>query len=385
MEKQTIFSEKGVGGMSDLKRTPLFPEYEKHGAKTIDFGGWDLPVQFSSIKQEHLTTRTKAGLFDVSHMGEIVVKGPKSLEFLQKMTTNDVEKLTPNRAHYTFMCYEDGGTVDDFLIYKMSVSHYFLVVNAANAEKDYDWLIKNNHYSSEDVTIENVSSDYVQVALQGPRAEEILQTMTETNVSDIKFFRFEDEVKFKGISEAAIVSRTGYTGEDGFEIYINKDSGRDLWSAILQTGEAKGLELIGLGARDTLRFEANLPLYGQELSKDITPIEAGLKFAVKVNKESDFIGKQVLKEQVENGPQRKLVNIEMIDKGIPRHGYDIYKGEEKIGFITSGTQSPTLQKNIGMGIVKSEFATEGTEIYVQVRKRTLKAVVVKAPFYKRDK
>lgn len=371
--------------MTKLKRTPLFPEYEKSGAKTIDFGDWDLPVQFSSIKQEHQITRTKAGLFDVSHMGEIVVKGPKSLDFLQKMTTNDVEKLTAKRAHYTFMCYEDGGTVDDFLIYKMSEDNYFLVVNAANTEKDYEWLTKHNNYSPEDLTVENISSDFVQVALQGPRAEEILQMMTETNLSNIKFFRFEDEVKFAGISEPAIVSRTGYTGEDGFEIYINKDHGRDLWTSILQAGEDKGLEPIGLGARDTLRFEANLPLYGQELSKDITPIEAGLKFAVKVNKAADFIGKDVLKEQVENGVKRKLVNIEMIDKGIPRTGHDIFMDEKKIGFVTSGTQSPTLQKNIGMALVKSEFATEGTALYVQVRKRTLKAVVVKAPFYKRDK
>lgn len=371
--------------MSELKRTPLFPEYEKHGAKTIDFGGWDLPVQFSSIKQEHQTTRTKAGLFDVSHMGEIIIKGPKSLEFLQKMTTNDVSKLTPGRAHYTFMCYEDGGTVDDFLIYMMSENNYFLVVNAANTDKDFEWLTKNNDYSTEDVKITNASSEYVQVALQGPKAEEILQLMTETKLSEIKFFRFDAQVLLNGVTVPAIVSRTGYTGEDGFEIYINKFSGRDLWTATLEAGKDKGIEPIGLGARDTLRFEANLPLYGQELSKDITPIEAGLSFAVKINKESAFIGKEVLKEQIENGTKRKLVNIEMIDKGIPRHGYDVYNNEEKVGFVTSGTQSPTLQKNIGMALVDSTLANEGTELYVQVRKRTLKAIVVKAPFYKREK
>lgn len=371
--------------MSELKRTPLFPEYEKFGAKTIDFGGWDLPVQFSSIKQEHQTTRTKAGLFDVSHMGEIVVKGPKSLDFLQKMTTNDVAKLTPGRAHYTFMCYENGGVVDDFLIYMISENNYFLVVNAANTDKDYEWLCKHKENEDKNVSIANVSQQYVQLALQGPRAEEILQTVTDTKLSDIRFFRFADEVKFTGLADTGIVSRTGYTGEDGFEIYIPQSSGRDLWATVLNAGKNKGLEPIGLGARDTLRFEANLALYGQELSEDITPIEAGLSFAVKVNKEADFIGKKILKDQVENGPDRKSVNIEMIDKGIPRHGYEMLKDGEVIGVVTSGTQSPTLEKNIGMALVKAEFAKEGTELYVQVRKRTLKAVVVKSPFYKREK
>jgi|SRR5690625_12156 len=369
--------------MSDLKRTPLFPEYEKSGAKTIDFGGWDLPVQFSGIKHEHETTRTKAGLFDVSHMGEIVVKGPQSLAFLQKVVTNDVAKLTPKRAQYTFMCYENGGTIDDFLIYMMEENHYLIVVNAANTEKDYEWLIKQNDYEEAELTIENVSADYAQVALQGPKAEEILQTLTKTNLKEIKFFRFENPVYFSSIKDGAIVSRTGYTGEDGFEIYIDQASGRDLWNLILQAGEDKGLEPIGLGARDTLRFEVNLPLYGQELSKDISPVEAGLKFAVKVNKQADFIGKKALKQQIETGPKRKLVGIEMIDKGIPRHGYEVLYNDENIGFITSGTQSPSLQKNIGLALLNSEFTEEGTELVVQVRKRKLKAVVVNTPFYKK--
>lgn len=371
--------------MAELRKTPLFPEYEEHGGKTIDFGGWDLPVQFSSIKHEHEVTRTKAGLFDVSHMGEIEVKGPKSLGFLQKMSTNDVSKLVPKKAQYTFMCYEDGGTVDDLLIYMIEKDHYLLVVNAANTDKDFDWLKQNNDDAEEDVSIKNVSSDYVQLALQGPKAQEILQQTTDTNLDDIKFFRFETDVNFSGIEKGALVSRTGYTGEDGFEIYIDAAYGRKLWNLILDAGKDKGLEPVGLGARDTLRFEANLPLYGQELSKDITPIEAGLKFAVKVNKEADFIGKQRLKAQVENGPERKLVGIEMIDKGIPRTGYDIYHGNEKIGFITSGTQSPTLQKNIGSGLIKAEFAEAGTELEIQVRKRKLKAVIINTPFLKGNK
>ncbi len=369
--------------MSQLKRTPLFSEYEKHGAKTIDFGGWDLPVQFSGIKHEHEVTRTKAGLFDVSHMGEITVKGPKSKEFLQKMTTNDVAKLTPNKAQYTFMCYADGGTVDDFLIYMIDEDNYLLVVNAANTDKDYEWLVKQNNYSETDLVIENVSSFYAQLALQGPAAEEILQTITKTDLKAIRFFRFETAVSFSGVEAKAIVSRTGYTGEDGFEIYINKESGSSLWNAILEAGKDKGIEPIGLGARDTLRFEVGLPLYGQELSKDTSPVEAGLKFAVKVNKEEDFIGKAVLKQQVENGPERKLAGIEMIDKGIPRTGYDVYHDDEKIGTVTSGTQSPTLQKNLGNILVKAPFAAEGTEVIIQVRKRKLKAVVVKTPFYKK--
>ncbi|WP_106497161.1 glycine cleavage system aminomethyltransferase GcvT [Lentibacillus sp. Marseille-P4043] len=368
--------------MSDLKRTPLYPEYEKHGAKTVDFGGWDLPVQFTGIKQEHHTTRTKAGLFDVSHMGEIVVKGEKSLPFLQKIMTNDVAKLQPKRAQYTFMCYEDGGTVDDLIVYMLEENHYLLVVNAANTEKDYDWLVRNN---SEGATISNVSENYVQLALQGPLAEEILQSLTETDLSEIKFFRFENPVYFSTISAGAIVSRTGYTGEDGFEIYINAENGQALWQLLLEAGKDKGLEPIGLGARDTLRFEANLALYGQELSKDITPLEAGMSFAVKVKKDAAFIGKDALLKQKEAGVPRKLVGIEMIDKGIPRHGYEVFADDQEIGFITSGTQSPTLQKNVGLALVQSEFAQVGTEVVVQVRKRQLKAIVVETPFYKRSK
>ncbi|ASN05253.1 glycine cleavage system aminomethyltransferase GcvT [Virgibacillus necropolis] len=368
--------------MSELKRTPIFPEYEESGAKTVDFGGWDLPVQFSGIKHEHEVTRTKAGLFDVSHMGEIIVQGEHSLDFLQRVLTNDVSKLTPKRAQYTILCYENGGTVDDLIVYMLEENNYLLVVNAANTEKDFAWL---NEQNKENVTIDNVSKDYVQLALQGPKAESILQSVTKTNLSDIKFFRFENPVYFANIEAGAIVSRTGYTGEDGFEIYIDAASGVDLWKLLLETGKEEGIEAIGLGARDTLRFEANLALYGQELSKDITPIEAGLGFAVKVKKEADFIGKSVLKEQVENGADRKLVGIEMIDKGIPRHGYEVLIGEEEVGFVTSGTQSPTLNKNVGLVLIKSEYAEEGTEVVVQVRKRKLKAKVVKTPFYKREK
>lgn len=371
--------------VSELKRTPLYPEYEALGAKTVDFGGWDMPVQFAGIKQEHEATRTKAGLFDVSHMGEVTVKGPKSEEYLQKITTNDVSKLNPGRAHYTFSCYENGGVVDDYLIYKLADNDYLLVVNAGNTDKDYEWFVKNNTYSAEEVEIKNVSADYVQLALQGPKAESILQKITKEDLSEIKFFGFKEDVKFDSIDAGGLVSRTGYTGEDGFEIYIDSNSGRDLWNAILEAGKEDGVQPIGLGARDTLRFEAGLPLYGQELTADITPIEAGLKFAVKVNKESDFIGRSVINDQVENGAPRKLVGIEMIDKGIPRTGYEVYIGENKVGEVTSGTQSPTLNKNIGNVLIDTEHAEAGTEVEIQVRKRKLKAVIVKTPFYKREK
>ncbi|MFS0672795.1 glycine cleavage system aminomethyltransferase GcvT [Ornithinibacillus sp. 179-J 7C1 HS] len=370
--------------MSELKRTPIFPEYEKLGAKTIDFGGWDLPVQFSSIKEEHEATRTKAGLFDVSHMGEILVTGPKAKDYLQYVTTNDVSKLVPNKAQYALMCYEDGGTVDDFLIYMLGDCEYLVVVNAANTEKDFEWMVKNNQFNEDEVTIQNVSSEFAQLALQGPKAEEILQTITNIDLSTIKFFRFEKEVYINGVQNPVLVSRTGYTGEDGFELYITSDEGPKLWNIILEAGKDKGILPIGLGARDTLRFEANLPLYGQEISAKITPIEAGLGFAVKVNKEAEFIGKAVLKDQVENGTKRKLVGIEMIDKGIPRNGYEVLHGNEVIGFVTSGTQSPTLQKNIGLALVKTEFAELGEELEIQVRKRRLRANVISRKFLKQD-
>src|SRR5690625_21017 len=371
--------------MSELKRTPLYPEYETFGAKTIDFGGWDLPVQFSSIKQEHELTRTKATLFDVSHMGEIVVKGPGSLDFLQSVVTNDVAKLVPNKAQYTFMCYENGGIVDDFLIYMIEQDHYLLVVNAANTEKDYQWLQTQNK-NNENVIIEDVSDTYALLALQGPLAEKILQKVIEIDLSEMKPFSFENNVKFNHTNFEALISRTGYTGEDGFEIYVNTENSRELWKIILKAGEEDGLEPAGLGARDTLRFEAGLPLYGQELSNDITPIEAGLKFAVKINKEADFIGKSVLKDQIENGVDRKIVGIEMIDKGIPRTGYEVQTEDgNKVGFVTSGTQSPTLKKNIDLAMIDKKNNEIVSKIDIQDRNQILKAVVIATPFDKRNK
>lgn len=329
--------------MSQLKRTPLFEVYKDYGAKTIDFGGWDLPVQFSSIKEEHEAVRTKAGLFDVSHMGEIEVKGTDSLKYLQKMMTNDISKLKNSGAQYTAMCYENGGTVDDLLVYKIEDDHYLLVVNASNIEKDFNWL---QDHAEGNVELKNLSEDMAQLAIQGPLAEKVLQKLAGTNLSDIGFFKFQQDVDLNG--KKALVSRTGYTGEDGFEVYCDAQDAVAIWIEILEAGKEEGVLPCGLGARDTLRFEANLALYGQELSPEITPLEAGIGFAVKVNKEADFIGKEVLKNQKENGVPRKLAGIEMIDRGIPRHGYPVYKGEELIGEVTTGTQSPTLKRILAL-------------------------------------
>jgi len=371
---------KGAIHMTELYRTPLYDVYKNYGAKTIDFGGWDLPVQFSSIKEEHEAVRTKAGLFDVSHMGEVEVRGEDSLAFLQKIATNDVSLLKNGGAQYTAMCYEDGGTVDDLLIYKKADHDYLLVINASNIEKDVDWLTTNLFG---DVSIKNVSDDLALLALQGPLAEKVLQTLTDIDLSEIKFFKFKDEVNVAGVK--ALVSRTGYTGENGFELYCAANDAITLWEKILEAGKEDGVLPCGLGARDTLRFEATLPLYGQELSKDITPIEAGIGFAVKTNKEADFNGKAVLKDQKENGAARKLVGIELIEKGIPRHGYEVFVNGEEVGVVTTGTQSPTLGKNIGLALLKTEFTELGTKVEVQVRKKRLKAVVVATPFYKRPK
>ncbi len=366
--------------MSQLKRTPLFDVYKDHGAKTIDFGGWDLPVQFSSIKEEHEAVRTRAGLFDVSHMGEIEVKGSDSLPFLQKMMTNDISKIKDFGVQYTAMCYENGGTVDDLLVYKFADDHYLLVVNASNIDKDYKWLI--DHLEG-DIKLENLSEKMAQVAIQGPLAEQALQKLVEeTNLADIGFFKFQDDVNING--KKALVSRTGYTGEDGFEIYCAVKDVISIWRDILEAGKEDGVIPCGLGARDTLRFEANLVLYGQEISQHITPLEAGIGFAVKVNKEAEFNGKEVLVNQKEHGLKRKIVGIEMIDRGIPRHGYPVYKGDEQIGEVTTGTQSPTLKKNIGLALLNSNETSVGNEVEVEIRGKRLKAVVAPTPFYKRE-
>jgi aminomethyltransferase len=370
----------GGVSMSNLLKTPLFPIYAEYGAKTIDFGGWDLPVQFSSIKDEHEAVRTKAGLFDVSHMGEVTVKGPDALSYLQKMVTNDISTLVNGKALYSPMCYPDGGTVDDLLVYKKAENDYMVVINAGNIAKDVEWMQK---HVEEDVEIENISNEVALLALQGPLAEKVLQKLTSDSLRDIAFFHFKDQVNLDGVT--GLVSRTGYTGEDGFEIYLDPKDASELWKKILEAGKEEGVLPCGLGARDTLRFEAKLPLYGQEITADITPIEAGLGFAVKTDIEADFIGKDVLKEQKENGAPRKLVGVEMIDRGIPRHGYPVFIDGEKVGEVTTGTQSPTLKKNVGLVLIDSTYAQVGQEVDVEIRNKSVKAVIIKSPFYRRPK
>ena len=365
--------------MADLKRTPLFASYQKYGAKLIDFGGWELPVQFSGILEEHKAVREKAGLFDVSHMGEVDVKGKDALQFIQKMITNDASKLVDGKALYSPMCYPDGGTVDDLLVYRYNQEHYLLVINAANIEKDVAWLLE---HVEGDVEVKNISEEVSQLALQGPIAENVLQRIADIELSAIGVFEFKADVRLKEIK--ALVSRTGYTGEDGFEIYLSNDDAPKLYDIILEIGKEDGVIPCGLGARDTLRFEAKLPLYGQELSATISPLEAGIGFFVKLDK-TDFIGKDALSQQKEQGLPRKIVGIEMIERGIPRSHYPVYVGDEQIGEITTGTQSPTLKKNLGLALLKTDFTSIGTEVWVEIRNKKVKAQVVKTPFYKRSK
>jgi len=370
--------------MEQLKRTPLYMEYDKWRAKTINFGGWELPVQFSSIMEEHERTRTKASLFDVSHMGQIIVEGADSLPFLQTLLTNDVSKLTPHRVQYTLMCHEQGGTIDDFLLYMLAENCYLLVVNASNTEKNTAWLKQHQKPYSE-VDIVDKSNDYAVLALQGPKAEAVLTKLVDISLEGLKPFTFNPAVKIKGLEATALISRTGYTGEDGFEIYINSSESRLLWDTLLDAGKKFDIKPAGLGARDTLRLEAGLPLYGQELSETITPVEANLPFAIKVDKGCSFVGKDILKKQLTQGPMRKISGIEMIEKGIPRTGYRVLNEHgEEIGEVTSGTKSPTLQKSIGFALLDHSFVGIGTKIWIQIRKRKVEAKVVKTPFYRRS-
>jgi len=362
----------------NLKHTPLYSVYKNYGAKLIDFGGWELPVQFSTgILEEHQAVRERAGLFDVSHMGEVEVKGKDALQYIQKLITNDLTKLTDGKALYSPMCYPNGGTVDDLLVYRYSENHYLIVINASNIDKDVEWF---EQHLTGDVQLKNISEQISQLAVQGPSAETILQKLVDIDLSEIGTFYFQSDVDING--SKALVSRTGYTGEDGFEIYLSNHDAPNVWDMILDAGKDEGILPCGLGARDTLRFEARLPLYGQELSKDITPIEAGLGFFVKLDK-GDFIGREVLAKQKEQGAPRKLVGIEMIDRGIPRSHYPVYIDDKKIGEVTTGTQSPTLKKNLGLALIDKEHALIDNEVNIEIRNKKLKAKIIKLPFYKR--
>jgi len=363
------------------KRTPFYQEHKKLGAKIIDFGGFDMPVQYEGIKQEHRSVRERAGLFDVSHMGEFFVRGPKALDLIQKVTINDASKLVPGKAQYTAMCYENGGIVDDLLVYMLSDEEYMLVVNASNIEKDWDWIVSHNSMNAD---LENRSDDYALIALQGPKSIEILQKLTETDVSGIKFYTFEQGAVAG--EDDVIISATGYTGEKGFELYIDtkKADTVKIWNELLKKGEEFGLEPAGLGARDTLRLEMGFALYGNDITKETNPIEANLGWLTKLDKE-DFVGKDAIAEVKEKGRNRKLTGF-VIDEGrnVPRSGYKIMDSEgNEIGFVTSGTQSISLNKGIGMGYINMDHAKEGEAIKIQIRKKEVNATVTKPPFYKK--
>ncbi len=363
------------GEKNMLKRTPLYDKHLQLGGKMTNFGGWELPVQYTGIIDEHLKVRSDAGLFDVSHMGEIWVTGAGAEAFLQKLVTNDISRAAPGKAVYSPVCYPDGGTVDDLIVYKYAQDRFLLVVNASNTDKDFDWILKN---LPDDCTAENKSDEYAQLALQGPRAERILQKLTDVPLNTIRFFNFVPEAVVGGVK--VMISRSGYTGEDGFELYFDRDRAVELWDKIMDAGSEEGLVPAGLGARDTLRFEAALPLYGHELSEEITPLEAGLGRFVKLDK-PDFIGKTALEKQKSEGVPRLLAGFEMIDKGVPRSQYTVEVGGETVGYVTSGSYAPSLGKNFGLAILKAEYAVEGQEIDVVIRGRRMKARVVRLPFY----
>lgn len=366
----------------NLKQTPLYPVYAEYGEpRMVEFAGWSMPVQFAGIQKEHQAVREHAGLFDVSHMGEFLVEGADSAAFLQFMTTNDVTKLKDGKCQYSFLCYPDGGVVDDLLIYRLSKDRYMLVVNAANIEKDFRWL--QEHLPEGDVTLRDISEETALLALQGPAAAAIVRAAGAGVVAELAPFRFLTGITVGGV--ACLVSRTGYTGEDGFEFYVPAGQAVTLWRTLMRAGEPFGLCPAGLGARDTLRFEACLPLYGQELSPSISPLEAGQGMFVKADK-GDFIGREALIRQLAEGVPRKLAGIEMVERGIPRSRYEVRSLDgEKIGEVTSGTQSPTLKKNIGLALIASGFAEIGTPVHVDIRGKLVRAEIVPTPFIQKKR
>ena len=365
--------------MENLKKTPLYNTYSEYGGKIIEFGGWAMPVQFEGIISEHEAVRGAAGLFDVSHMGEVEIKGAEAFAFVQNLVTNDVSVLNNNQILYTLMCYTNGGVVDDLLVYKVSGEHFYLVINAGNIDKDFQWMLDNKQLYNVEIT--NISGVVAELAIQGPKAQKILQEITDIDLNEIKFFYFKSDVLIDGVK--CIVSRTGYTGEDGFEIYCSRSEIEKLWHKLLDIGKKDGLAPAGLGSRDTLRFEACLPLYGNEISQDVTPLEAGLGFFVKLQK-NNFIGKEALLKQKEEGLKRKLVGFEMMERGIPRHGYEVRVLGEKIGVVTTGYLAPTLKKNIGLALIDSKYCELRTEIEIVIRGKSLKAKVISKKFYKKN-
>ncbi len=362
-----------------LKKTPLFETHKRLGAKIIEFGPWLMPLYYTSIVDEHNTVRNRVGLFDVSHMGEFNIRGKDALAFVQRLITNDASYLDNNQVLYTPMCNDKGTIIDDLLVYKFSDEHFMFVVNASNIEKDYKWIEGVVKRFGKDIVLKDISDETPLLALQGPKSQETLQKVTDLDLSQIKYYWFQ-----KGMIEEiqVIISRTGYTGEDGFEIYIKPEYAPKVWNKILEVGKEEGIKPIGLGARDTLRLECAMLLYGNDMDETRTPLETNIAWTVKSDKEN-FIGEEALLKQKEEGIKQKLIGFELLERGIPRHNYPILKNREKIGIVTSGGFSPTLKKGIGLGYVKTDFSKEGTEIQIQIREKLVKAQIVKIPFYRR--
>ena len=361
-----------------MKTTPFTETHIALGAKMHEFAGYNMPIEYSGIIDEHMTVCNGVGVFDVSHMGEFWVKGPNALEFLQQVTSNNVAILPIGKAQYTCFPNEEGGIVDDLLVYHYEEEKYLLVVNAANIEKDWNWCVSHNTVGAE---LENSSDRMAQLAIQGPKATEVLQRLTSVNLSEIPYYAFATG-EFAGCSNV-IISNTGYTGAGGFELYFYPEDGKKIWDAIFEAGAPEGIKPIGLGARDTLRLEMGFCLYGNDLSDTTSPLEAGLGWITKFVEGKNFTARAILEKQKAEGVTRKLVAFEMIDRGIPRHGYKLVNAEgEEIGEVTSGTMSPTRKIGIGMAYVAKAYTAIDTEIFIDVRGRKLKVKVVKAPFRK---
>jgi len=358
---------------SELIRTPFCQFHEDAGAKMVPFAGYYMPVQYKGITSEHLAVRENVGLFDLSHMGEFEVSGSEALEFLQKTTTNDVAALTPGKIQYSCMTYPDGGIVDDLLVYRLE-DRYFLVVNAANIDKDFEWL--QSHLKG-DVALLNRSAELGLLAIQGPNARQVMAELTDYDLDGMTYYTHV-VARVGGVQ--LLFSRTGYTGEDGFEMYIPNVHCEQVWKATMDAGRKYGMELIGLGARDTLRLEMKMALYGNDIDHTTSPIEAGLSWIVNFDK--DFIGKDVLVRQKAEKPARRLICLELEGKAFPRPGYDIHNGEEVVGKVTSGTVSPSLQRPIALGYVPRELSKSGSTVEIQIRNKRFPATVVKPPFYK---
>jgi aminomethyltransferase len=357
----------------DLKRTPLYQTHLALGARMVEFGGWDMPVQYSGILEEHRAVRDSAGLFDIDHMGQFEVKGPDALPFLQGLVSSDIAPLQLNTAQYGLVCYEDGGIVDDIFVYRFD-NWWMVVVNAGNREKDFAWM--EAHIGGLNVSFHDISDDLYMLALQGPKAEEVLQKVEGSDLSTLKYHH-AIQVHMDG--EEGILARTGYTGEDGFELFLPVRFGKHVWDAILDAGKSEGVLPIGLGARDSLRFEAKFPLYGHEIDANTSPLEAALGWACSLKKE--FKGRDSILKQKLEGVKKKLVGFEMVERGIARKDYPITKDGKSVGYVTTGMFAPTLEKNVGLGFVPPDLAKVGTDFEVIIRNKPTKARVVKTPFY----